>query len=188
MLRALRARIASRHPTTTGDLAEWTARSPIMVSDDNEGFVRLLQLGFTRSGLSALGVTHPLDTITLCRHTPISLIISDLSKPGMNGLEMLECLYSDPATHHIPVLFLSASYQPSLIERARRLGALGYIPKPVMITELVEVVCHLLITAGNWQMPCEPNPIMAQRLTQANTGTWHGKVFPIRYDAHMETI
>ena len=58
------------------------------------------------------------------------LILLDATMPVMDGLEALSALKANPATKHIPVVMLSADSGQDNIDRARQLGALGFIPKP----------------------------------------------------------
>ena len=58
------------------------------------------------------------------------LILLDVSMPVMDGIEALAALKANAATRDIPVVILSADAGQDDIERARRLGALNFIPKP----------------------------------------------------------
>jgi CheY-like chemotaxis protein len=58
------------------------------------------------------------------------LILLDVMMPGMDGPDTLRHLRADPATSHIPVIFLTAKAQPGEIEHYRSLGALDVIAKP----------------------------------------------------------
>ena len=58
-----------------------------------------------------------------------------------SGLEMVEDLYEngDP----IPAVFLTASIDPSIIERIEKLGSCHYLPKPVNSSKLRNVLKDL---------------------------------------------
>ncbi len=58
------------------------------------------------------------------------LILLDVMMPEMDGYETCKRLKADPATKHIPVVFLSARAQQSEIQKGRDLGAIGYLVKP----------------------------------------------------------
>ncbi|MGV1037760.1 MAG: response regulator [Candidatus Nanopelagicales bacterium] len=59
------------------------------------------------------------------------LVILDLHLPGIGGLDVLAQLKSDEATRRIPVLVLSATYDPHDIDRAYDAHANAFIPKPM---------------------------------------------------------
>jgi signal transduction histidine kinase/DNA-binding response OmpR family regulator len=62
-------------------------------------------------------------------------IILDISLPQIDGWTVMERLKDDSQTRHIPVHFMSAT-EPS--GDAKKMGAIGYLHKPVNLTELGE--------------------------------------------------
>jgi len=66
------------------------------------------------------------------------LMLLDLNMPIMNGLELLEQLQADPQLQTIPVIVLTTSDAPSDVEQSYRLGACGYIVKPVDFATFVD--------------------------------------------------
>jgi len=61
-------------------------------------------------------------------HPNTALVVCDVNMPRMNGLEFLEQLRARPTRP--PVVMLTTEGQPELIQRARALGALGWLVKP----------------------------------------------------------
>ena len=57
------------------------------------------------------------------------VILVDLKMPGMDGFALLEELKNDPQLSVIPVMVLSSSDERVDVERARALGACGYLVK-----------------------------------------------------------
>lgn len=72
-----------------------------------------------------------------------SLVICDVNMPRMNGLDMVEALKKDETFARLPVLMLTSEGQPSLIERARKAGASGWVVKPFQSRLLVAAVAKL---------------------------------------------
>ncbi|MDO9485287.1 MAG: response regulator [Actinomycetota bacterium] len=58
------------------------------------------------------------------------LIVLDMMMPGMDGMETLRQLRSNPATDHIPVIFMTARAQVHEITSYIEAGALAVITKP----------------------------------------------------------
>lgn len=74
----------------------------------------------------------------------VDLILLDIQMPSMNGFEVCEQLKVDPATTGIPVIFLSGEEDPASAERARSLGAVAYVTKPVDPAQLIQAVSDQL--------------------------------------------
>jgi two-component system, response regulator len=62
---------------------------------------------------------------------PPSAILLDLNLPKIDGLEVLRRIKAEDRTRNIKVVMLSASRRDDHIHEAMRLGAAGYIVKPV---------------------------------------------------------
>lgn len=58
------------------------------------------------------------------------IILLDVMMPEMDGFEALQQLTSDPSTHSIPVIMVTAKGQETDIKEATEAGAWGYIRKP----------------------------------------------------------
>ena len=70
------------------------------------------------------------------------LVLLDLNMPRLNGFEVLERLRADERTRQLPVVIFSASDQRSDRLEAERLGANGYVRKPVEFEHLCETLAQ----------------------------------------------
>ena len=75
------------------------------------------------------------------------LVLLDLNLPGKPGHEILAEIRLDASLAHLRVVILSTSSSPSDVDVARRLGADGYITKPLRYSDLVLAINRL---AGRW--------------------------------------
>lgn len=57
------------------------------------------------------------------------LIVLDINMPGINGLEVLSEIKSNPATHNVPVVIHSTSKLQDYIDAALNAGATHYLVK-----------------------------------------------------------
>ena len=73
-----------------------------------------------------------------------SLILVDVDMPYWNGYGLFQRLKADPATRHIPVVFLTADKQAE--DRTRQLGADACLGKPLKLDRFLKVVA--LFTTG----------------------------------------
>ena len=89
-------------------------------------------------------------TVELCRSGPEALAVApsfepqlvllDVMMPGMDSPNTMAALQALPGFETVPVVFLTAKAMPSEIERYKKLGALGVIPKPFDPMALAEDV------------------------------------------------
>jgi DNA-binding response OmpR family regulator len=149
-----------------GDLPARTANHPILLTDDEPLILDLYQVAFAVSNWTTIRTCSAVDALDYCHRLPISLVISDVMKPGLNGFDMLKQLKADPTTTHIPVLFVSAGAGRERHQMATGLGAAGYLVKPVRMPELLNTVHHILVEHGNWQTPKNVDTALLQWLTR----------------------
>ena len=109
-----------------------------MVIDDDESIRELVKLHLRNAGYEVLVAEDAVIAGHLVVDTPPDLIIADVNMPYMNGYEFVSALKADPATRHIPVVFLTIN--EDVAERAKQLGAVAYLKKPVTAVRLLEVV------------------------------------------------
>ena len=132
------------------DLPTLTRANPVLLSDDDSIVMDLLRLILERFGLTVVCTPSGEDALAMCRTMPISLVISDVMKPGMDGFTLLKHLRADPATRDIPVMFVSAGSGMQRILAATEAGADDYLIKPVAVREFGDRVCALLTARGRW--------------------------------------
>lgn len=75
--------------------------------------------------------------------TPI-VVLLDLNLPRLNGLELLEILAERETTRELRVVVVSSSSRESDCDAAERLGACGYIEKPVTLDTYRRIIQPLL--------------------------------------------
>lgn len=99
--------------------------------------------------LEALSVEEAIDTMN--ENLP-QLILSDISMPGMDGLEFCRMVKRNPRTRDIPVIFITVLNSPEEKEQAFEAGAVDFIPKPF---ERVEVIMRVRNQLNIYQMRME---------------------------------
>ncbi len=81
--------------------------------------------------------------------TPPDLILLDIMMPEMDGYEVCQQLKTNPGSHDIPVIFLTAKAEIKDEQFGLNMGAVDYITKPVYPPILLaRVKTHLLLNAA----------------------------------------
>lgn len=75
--------------------------------------------------------TNGRDALAIAHAEPLpDMILLDVMMPEMDGFEVCRQLKADPATRHIPVIFVTAKDDVADEEHGLMLGAVDYIAKP----------------------------------------------------------
>ena len=72
------------------------------------------------------------------------LIITDINMPNMDGLELIKQVKAIPAFRFTPILTLTTESQAAKRDEGKRLGATGWLVKPLAGNELVKVIRQVL--------------------------------------------
>jgi len=115
------------------------AKAKIAVIDDDRFIRYLLDLHLRKAGYEVFTAE---DAVVggriVVEHAP-DLILCDVDMPFMDGYEFVSAVRADPATQHIPVIFLTV--KQSIADRARQLGA-AHLVKPVTADDLLRTVAQ----------------------------------------------
>lgn len=114
-----------------------TLRDCILVVDDNPESLRFLVDTLEREGMDVLIARSGEATIELLGEAAPDLILMDALMPGMSGLETTRRIKADPATAHIPVIFMTGLTDPEHVVAALQTGGVDYVRKPVEVGELL---------------------------------------------------
>jgi two-component system chemotaxis response regulator CheY len=115
----------------------------VLIVDDSETIRQQVASALERAGFGVVEATDGIDGLERASQNELCMVILDVNMPRLNGLEMLERLKSDPRHAKLPVLMLTTEVQQSMIERAKKAGARGWMIKPVKMDQLVSTVNKL---------------------------------------------
>ena len=72
------------------------------------------------------------------------LIITDVNMPNMGGLEFIKNARTLPGLNFTPILTLTTESEASMREEAKKLGATGWLVKPVAGPALINVIKQVM--------------------------------------------
>jgi CheY-like chemotaxis protein len=118
-------------------------RTVLLVDDDREMLLALRE-GFSRyaESMRVLLAGDGLEALEVLKREPVSLVVTDLKMPRMDGFELLAAImggYPD-----IPVIIITGFSTPDMERLARRGGAVGFIAKPFLIEDLARQILMML--------------------------------------------
>ncbi|QJR10672.1 Polar-differentiation response regulator DivK [Usitatibacter rugosus] len=120
----------------------------LLLVEDDERSRRLLVDVLGYYGFEVVSVGSGEEAIEVARRSLPDAALLDIQLPGISGFEVLAALRSMQGTDRLPILAVTASVMHE--ERARILeaGFDAYVPKPVNIRELTELLQRLLPESG----------------------------------------
>lgn len=141
----LRARVAHARSTPPPSRMPTRSASPeILVVEDSPAAMYLMSSILSDAGYSVREAPNGDLALWTAARQPPDLILLDIQMPGMNGYDVCRALKRDPATAHVPVIFLSALTDSEDQVAGFAVGGVDYIAKPFNELEvLARIKTHL---------------------------------------------
>ena len=118
-----------------------TAR--VLVVDDVPANVKLMEARLSAEYFDVITAMSGQEALTICERAECDLVLLDVMMPDMDGFEVCRRLKTNPATHHIPVVMVTALDQPSDRVRGLESGADDFLSKPTPELALIARVRSL---------------------------------------------
>ncbi len=115
----------------------------VLVVDDVPANVKLLEARLSAEYFDVITAYSGAEALALCERAECDIVLLDVMMPDLDGFEVCRKLKSNPATHHIPVVMVTALDQPSDRVRGLEAGADDFLTKPVTDVALVSRVRSL---------------------------------------------
>lgn len=113
----------------------------ILIVDDFSTMRRIVKnllrdLGFTNTSEADDGLT----ALPMLQSGKFEFLVTDWNMPGMQGIDLLKAVRSDPNLASLPVLMVTAESKKDQIVEAAQAGVNGYVVKPFTATTLKEKI------------------------------------------------
>jgi two-component system chemotaxis response regulator CheY len=112
----------------------------ILVMDDDAYMRELLGLHLCDAGYEVLLAEDAIVAGHLLLERRVDLFVADIEVPYLNGLELVRAMRNDPSLSSMPVIFVTSHEEHA--GRARELGAVGFLRKPVRADDLLATVAQ----------------------------------------------
>jgi len=112
----------------------------VLIVDDSRTVVRALQLLLEREGYLTYSAFDGNQAIALTRRHKPDVVLMDIVMPNMNGFEATRVLVNDPETADVPIIMVSGTESPADRIWGLRLGAKGFLAKPINKDDLLAKV------------------------------------------------
>jgi two-component system OmpR family response regulator len=114
----------------------------VLIVEDDPDLLVVLRVNLTAMGVEPILAGDGRTAISRIQSERPDAVVLDVMLPGIDGWSVLEDLHAmgDP----VPIVVCSAKKDIEDMERARELGASGYVIKPFDIDRLVDAVMEAL--------------------------------------------
>ena len=119
----------------------------ILVVDDDEKSQRLASDVLTHRGYVVTRAGRGEEAHALAQARVYDLALLDIQLPGISGVQTFKALRALPGWDKVPVIAMTASVMPDERSSLMLEGFDGFVPKPIAIKELVQLVAAVLAAA-----------------------------------------
>jgi response regulator NasT len=130
----------------------------LLVVDDDRLVLATLVAGLKQAGFDVIEADNGDDAILLARKFRPRLAILDMRMQGKSGMDVARYLAANTDTGF---MFLSAFGDSDIVDEATRMGALGYLVKPLDVRQIVPAVRAALARTGESGRAVPPGPAPA---------------------------
>ena len=120
----------------------------LLLVEDQPDIALIARAAFVRAGFDVRTAGDGAEALALAADGP-DLIVLDWMLPGLNGVETCVRLKNNPATAHIPVVFLTGKRDEASQATCIEVGAIGCITKPFNPLSLGDQVIGLWRLSGS---------------------------------------
>ena len=108
----------------------------LVVEDDANALSGYLEF-LGAAGFDPTGVSNGADALPMALRHPPAAVVTDITLPGMSGFDLAAALHCDMRTRHVPVIGLTAHWNPDIRTRAIDVAMQAILVKPCVPSHLV---------------------------------------------------
>jgi len=124
-------------------------KAKILVVDDVARNLSVIEAILTPHGYEVVVAHNGLEAVEIARNQRPDLILLDILMPDMDGFTACSKIKSDENTKTIPIVIVTAVAHEQNKEFTKELGADGFVAKPFMVQDLLNVIDEYLHASQN---------------------------------------
>lgn len=146
LLQTPRQTLQSKLPISPPSQFDRPADRTILVVEDSIATRKMLERLLKESGYTVISCRdgqEAIEELTRC-NGKVDLAISDIEMPRVNGFSLLQAIRTHDSWYAIPVMMLTSRTGDRHRQKAKSLGASGYLSKPIVPAELLSSITAML--------------------------------------------
>jgi DNA-binding response OmpR family regulator len=121
-----------------------SSQTHILVVDDDLKILAILQTLLIPWGLRVTTLSEPQKIWEILPVAKPDLLILDIEMPIVNGLDLCKAIRHHPDWSGLPIIFLTAYSEATLIQQVFAIGADDFVNKPVVGPEIISRISNLM--------------------------------------------
>lgn len=121
------------------------SRKKILVVDDSSTSTFLMESFFEENGYNVSIADDGVKALDKIKRQIPDVIFLDLMMPKKSGFDVLQEVKKNDSTKNVPVIIISAKTEQDDIQKAKALGAIEYLYKPIDIEYALNLLHKLEI-------------------------------------------
>ncbi|MBZ5568587.1 MAG: response regulator [Acidobacteriia bacterium] len=118
----------------------------ILIADDDRVLVQVISVRLKKAGYRVVIVYDAMQAIVTALRNPPDAILLDVNMPGGTGRQVLRQLKNSPKTSQVPIIVITGSNEPDVVESVKALGADEFMSKPPNFERLQAILKARLCT------------------------------------------
>lgn len=116
----------------------------VLTVDDSPSVRQMVKIALTGAGYGVVEAGDGAQGLSAAKGNSVSLVVTDLNMPNMNGLEFIRALRQLSLYRGVPIVFLTTESDEAMKKDAKAAGATAWITKPFKQDQLLTVVKKLI--------------------------------------------
>jgi len=121
----------------------------LLVVDDQKVMRELVSSVLKGEGHEVLLAEDGIDAMEIARTHTVDMVLTDVNMPNMNGISLVSKLRRLEHYQEIPIIMLTTESSDFKKDKAKRMGANGWLQKPFDPKRLIKAVNSTLARAGH---------------------------------------
>ena len=112
----------------------------VLAIDDSRTIRSLVSQTLVDAGFDVTTAVDGEDGVSTFQGTRFDAVITDINMPKLDGFGVIAAIRGGAANRKVPILVLTTENSPEFKDKARGLGATGWIVKPFEDRQLVDIL------------------------------------------------
>lgn len=112
----------------------------LLIVDDSASMRQMVSFTLKDAGYEVVTANNGKDAMAKLAGHKISMVITDLNMPEMDGIELIKSLRGTSGFKFTPIVMLTTESQDSMKLAGKQAGASGWLVKPFKPGQLVDTV------------------------------------------------